>query len=133
MTTNRKINTYDIDGVIYLGPDYEGLTPGHKHDAIVTGRSVDERAATEQMLAERGIENVVFYNPTPFHEKTRESSAHWKVDAIKTIDEKFGHGVHFEDDPVQAVIIRNAGIRVIEVNSAGYVPLENVWHEVKKA
>lgn len=131
MSLKRKINTYDIDGVIYLGPEYEGLTPGHPHDCIVTGRSIEERTATDQMLMERGIKNVVFYNPTPFHEKSREDSAHWKVCAIRMIDVMYGHGVHFEDDPVQAAIIREAGIRVIEVKSTGYVPLENVWHEPK--
>ena len=33
------INSFDIDGVIYMGDDYDGIYPGPK-DIIVTGRSI---------------------------------------------------------------------------------------------
>lgn len=119
------VNTYDIDGVIYLGEELEGVRPGPM-DIIITGRSFEEKNATYRMLIERGIFNTVYFNPLPFTSKTRESSAEHKA---KTIREKLGdrHGIHFEDDPVQAMIIRRAGFRVIEIKSAGYVELENVW------
>jgi microsomal dipeptidase-like Zn-dependent dipeptidase len=128
-----KINTYDIDGVIYLGEGLDGLHPG-PNDIIVTGRSTDEEPATRQMLDSRGIKNIVLYNRLPFAAKSRVTSADHKVQAIRYIKEVLGyeHGVHFEDDPVQINILKSAGVRVVSIGSAGLVDLENVWHEVKK-
>ena len=36
----RVINSYDIDGVIYMGEGLDGLRPGPK-DIVITGRSVE--------------------------------------------------------------------------------------------
>ena len=57
-----KINTFDIDGVIDFGDTYTGVRPC-VNDIIITGRSVHtEREATEKMLRDRGINNMLFMN-----------------------------------------------------------------------
>lgn len=96
------MNSYDIDGVIYLGPKYEGLNPGSK-DVIITGRSIDEYDETISMLQSRGIFNNVFFNPIPFNEKTRITSGIHKGNILKSlIAGGFDIKIHFEDDPIQA-------------------------------
>ena len=54
---NRRINTFDIDGVIYMGK-HDGVYPG-KSDVIITGRSIDEWDETTAMLQAKGIKNEV--------------------------------------------------------------------------
>ena len=62
---------------------------------------------TKYMLAKRGITNKVMFNDLPFDEKTRESSGEHKANCIKAL---FSAGyvvtAHFEDDDVQANVIR---------------------------
>ncbi|VEN74634.1 conserved hypothetical protein [Candidatus Desulfarcum epimagneticum] len=123
------INTFDIDGVIFQG-EYDGVYPG-KNDIIVTGRSHEERAETEAMLAGKGIKNRVIFNPLPFDLKSRETSGRHKGNAIKKLREE-GHTVriHFEDDEIQAREINRIvpGIRVVLLANTP-VPKENVRHE----
>ena len=57
------INSFDIDGVIYMGDDYDGIYPGPK-DIIVTGRSIHTRRETTKMLKAKGIDNPLFMNPS---------------------------------------------------------------------
>lgn len=123
------INTYDIDGVIYLG-EYDGLYPG-KGDIIVTGRSFEEKPETIRMLRSRGIENPVMFNPLPFDEKSRVTSGQHKGRVIKNmIDSGVEHGVHFEDDEIQIEEIRKIvpGVRIVHVVS-DLVTKENVRHK----
>ena len=54
-----KINSFDIDGVIYFGEEVNGVRPG-EDDVIITGRSFTEREETEKMLRSRGIYNKVY-------------------------------------------------------------------------
>ena len=70
-------NSFDIDGVIYMG-EYGGVYPGPS-DIIITGRSFEEEVATQQMLEKKGITNPVFYNKLPFDKKTRKSSGEHKA------------------------------------------------------
>ena len=100
--TVGQINTFDFDGVIYLGPHLIGLKPD-RHDIIITGRSFEEKNIVEDILYDRGIYNQVYYNPTPKHIRTREQSGQHKGLVLRhLIDEKgFKHGVHFEDDEIQ--------------------------------
>ena len=37
----NKINTFDFDGVIYMGPDFTGMRPCEA-DIIITGRPIAE-------------------------------------------------------------------------------------------
>ena len=56
----KTINSYDIDGVIYMG-DYDGLRPG-PDDIIITGRSINTEEETQKMLLEKGITNPLYMN-----------------------------------------------------------------------
>ena len=113
----KIINTFDIDGVIFMG-DYNGVYPS-KDDVIITGRSVDEYEETMAMLRSKGIDNEVFMNPTPFDKKTREGSGIHKATIIKFLEEQRGVqvGVHFEDDSVQMneIIKRCPNVNVVHL------------------
>lgn len=101
-----KINTYDIDGVIYMGEDYVGLWPG-PNDHIITGRSFEEHEETVEFLQSRSIFNTLHMNPLKFYEKTRVSSGQHKGYTIKKLQESgYQIGIHFEDDEIQAEEIR---------------------------
>lgn len=122
------INTYDIDGVINMG-EYKGLRPDI-NDIIITGRSKEEEGYTIKWLRVHGIYNVVYFNPIPFADKTRESSGKHKADVINLL-QSYGIriGLHFEDDPIQAdVIERETNVKVVRVIH-DLVEKENVWHE----
>lgn len=99
------INTYDIDGVIYMGKGRVGVFPG-MNDHIITGRSFEEAEETHRMLRLRSIHNIVHYNPLKFDEKTRESSGLHKAKVITELHNQFGVIIHFEDDEIQAAIIK---------------------------
>lgn len=61
------------------------------------------------MLGQRGIFNEVFFNPIPYELKTRETSGFHKAFAIQQYnrrDQLAKIAIHFEDDPVQAEVIR---------------------------
>ena len=99
------INSFDIDGVIYMGK-YGGVFPG-PHDIIITGRSKEEEPETSAMLLSKGISNKVYMNPTAFDNKSREDSGRQKGRTLVYLEEiGMRFGIHFEDDPVQAEIIR---------------------------
>ncbi len=99
------INSFDIDGVIYMGK-YGGVFPG-PHDIIITGRSKEEEPETSAMLLSKGISNKVYMNPTAFDNKSREDSGRHKGRTLFYLEEiGMRFGIHFEDDPVQAEIIQ---------------------------
>lgn len=105
MSNNMKISTFDIDGVIFMGWDTGGVYPGPR-DVLITGRSFEEILETLEMLKEKGIDNVVYFNPLPYEAKTRESSGEHKARTIKLLQEKgYIIQVHFDDDPIQTKII----------------------------
>jgi hypothetical protein len=113
-----KINAYDIDGVIYMGPNLNGVTPG-PNDVIITGRSYEESVETLAMLNKRGITNPVFFNCRRFDDKTRETSGEHKATTLNRLfDNGVEVGIFFEDDPVQAKVIRMlcARVTVVELN-----------------
>ena len=92
----QAINTYDIDGVISIG-----ITP-RPEDIIITGRSYQEASETYKMLHERGIFNVVYFQPLKYEDTSRQSSGIWKGKVLKELLE---NGIiiekHFEDDEIQ--------------------------------
>lgn len=97
---------FDIDGVIYMGHDLSGVYPG-EHDIIITGRSFEERPETTRMLLSKGIDNMVFFNPIKFDDKTRETSGHHKASVISRLKNVGVEiGIHFEDDEIQANVIK---------------------------
>jgi hypothetical protein len=126
------INSYDIDGVIYLGDNYNGLRPGPK-DVIITGRSLDEKEYTDYWLDHQDIHNKVFYSPVAFESKTREKSGKHKARTLNhLLDVGYDIKIHFEDDEVQALIIEEECPRVKVVRIVhDLVDKENVWHGPK--
>lgn len=94
------INSFDIDGVIYLG-DLGGIYPGPQ-DIIITGRSYEEEPETIKMLIKKGINNKVYFNPLKFDNKTRVSSG---IHKGKTLEKLLNFGIkigfHIDDDPIQ--------------------------------
>lgn len=127
------LNSWDIDGVIFMGKGYRGLKPAPR-DIIITGRSWEEETETTAMLRHFGIlHNKIYFNPLPFDQKTRESSGEHKAKVLNTLK---GYGenveIHFEDDPVQAKIIRALAphVQVVEIVH-NLVEKENVRHEWK--
>lgn len=96
------MNSFDIDGVIYMGPGRTGVFPG-PDDVIITGRSYEEEEETLAMLRARGINNRVYFNPLPYEEKTRSASGLHKARVLATLTDV---QIHFEDDPIQAKAIR---------------------------
>lgn len=124
----KTINTFDIDGVIFMGI-HDGVYPG-KNDIIITGRSFQEKPETELMLKNKGITNKVIYNELPFSNKSRSSSGYHKAEAIKSLQEQgFSIGIHFEDDPIQAAVIRSMcdNVHVVLLQHE-LVEKENVRH-----
>lgn len=108
----KRINSFDIDGVIYFGPNDLGVFPGPE-DVIITGRSFQEAPKTLEMLRSRGINNPVFFNPLTEEEKTRESSGEWKAKVLKgLINKGYDVHIHFEDDPIQVETINRLEPRV---------------------
>ena len=53
----NKINTFDFDGVIYMGPDFTGIRPC-KDDIIITGRPIGESKFVYDILYERDINKM---------------------------------------------------------------------------
>lgn len=102
----KRLNTFDIDGVVCINFEVGGVHPG-PHDIIITGRSYEEIPETRKMLHSRGIFNRVFFNRTPFDQKTREGSGIHKAETIKRL-QRLGYTImcHFEDDEIQAEVIR---------------------------
>jgi hypothetical protein len=131
MFNHSPINSYDIDGVIFINNSIEGVYPG-PNDIIITGRSFEEYVETISMLEKRNIFNKVFFNNLQFHEKTRESSGIHKaqvLNKLKNIGIKIN--CHFEDDPIQKNIIEhNCGswLNVIHLDH-NLTEKENVRHE----
>jgi hypothetical protein len=127
--SQMKINTYDIDGVIYINKDIIGITP-LSGDIIITGRSFEEIPETKNMLKSRNISNHVYYNMIPFDQKCRESSGIHKgntLNLLKTIG--YEVGVHFEDDEIQIEQIKIIApwVNIIHINH-NLVEKENVRH-----
>jgi hypothetical protein len=102
-----RVNSFDIDGVIYINDELIGVYPG-KDDFIITGRSFEEMPETIAMLEARGIFNEVFFNPIPFDEKSRKSSGMHKANILNDLKSQgFDVGIHFEDDEIQAEVIND--------------------------
>jgi len=101
-----QIASFDIDGVIFNGHEVPGIFPGAE-DLIITGRSFQESVETYDMLRSRGIMNEVYFNPLGFHQKTRATSGEHKAATINKLNAEGANIVcHYEDDPIQAQIIR---------------------------
>ena len=127
-----RLNTFDIDGVIFLNEDVGGVHPG-PYDIIITGRSFEEAPETREMLRDRGIYNRVFFNRVKFVNKTRIGSGFHKAETIKRL-QKLGYkiGVHFEDDEIQAEVIRQKCTDVTVVMLIhNLTSKENVRHKRK--
>lgn len=124
------INTYDIDGVIFINNEFEGLTPTPK-DIIITGRSFEEEKQTRRILAERDISNTVYFNKLKFDQKSRLSSGIHKGEVLNMLKEQgIVVGIHFEDDEIQVEEIKKIApwVNVIHINHT-LTEKENVWHE----
>ena len=123
------MNSFDIDGVIYMGNGLYGVKP-YYDDIIITGRSWQEEEETKAMLRDVGIHNKVHYNPLPFERKTRESSGMHKANILNN----FEHAIkmHFEDDPVQIEVIKREcpWLNVVHMDH-DLTEKENVRHVIR--
>jgi len=114
------MNSYDIDGVIYLGEGRKGLLP-RDEDVIITGRSFEEEDETQAQFVVLGIPLMcdVWFAPWEKSHKTRRLSGLHKANTLNRLIGGSGYNIqiHFEDDPVQADIIRQfvPGIEVVMV------------------
>ena len=110
-----KVNSFDIDGVIYFGEGTTGVRPC-KDDIIITGRPFTDRDETIKMLESRGIYNTLYMNPLkryiPNPNVTngikdnplygRKASGIFKGQMINMLkDLGVEIDMHFEDDPIQ--------------------------------
>ena len=98
-----KINTFDIDGVIYFGEEVTGVRPC-ENDVIITGRSFQQKETTEKMLHSRGIYNKVYMNPLERNDPqySREASGKFKAWQLTSLKQQgYEIGMHFEDDEIQ--------------------------------
>jgi hypothetical protein len=99
-----KVNSFDIDGVIYFGDDITGVRPCD-NDVIITGRPYHDREDTIKMLESRGIYNTVYMNPLDRHDNPiygRKASGIFKGQMINMLkDLGIEVQMHFEDDPIQ--------------------------------
>ena len=129
----KSINSFDIDGVIYMGENIGGVYPG-PDDVIITGRSKEEEPETLAMLHKKGITNEVYMNPLPFNQKSRVSSGQHKGRTMFYLEE-MGYRIncHFEDDEVQAAEIKKMmpHVNIVMVTS-DLVEKENVRHQVSE-
>jgi hypothetical protein len=110
-----KVNTFDCDGVVFINKEIGGVHPG-KNDIIITGRSYEEKPETMRMLRQRRIFNPVFFNHVKFDEKSRKQSGEHKAETINLLLKAgFKIGCHFEDDELQAEVIKEQcpGVPVI--------------------
>jgi hypothetical protein len=126
-------NSFDIDGVIFMDK-FDGVYPS-KNDIIITGRSKEEQPETEAMLKSKGITNNVYYNSIPFDQKTRESSGRHKGQTLFYLEESgMRFGIHYEDDPIQAEIIRKMMPHInVVLLQHNLVEKENVRHYFKSS
>jgi|ETN01SMinimDraft_4_1059930.scaffolds.fasta_scaffold124292_2 hypothetical protein len=104
---NTFINTFDFDGVIYMGPDFTGLRPCI-NDIIITGRPISESKFVLEILSERHINNPIHFNPIPREdpEYSREASGKWKAKVLDQLKQQYMIGLHYEDDEIQSEIIQ---------------------------
>ena len=100
----KKINCFDIDGVVYFSDSCPGVYPG-PDDILITGRSFEEREKTEAWCRKVGIKNRIFFSSVPVHLRTREISGYHKAITLKKLLKETQVELFFEDDPIQKAII----------------------------
>ena len=110
LDTSKEVYGYDFDGVISIG-----ITPRSSEDVIITGRCIDEADYVRATLLARGITNKVYFNPMTLRERgnhTKQARRYSGSHKAKTISELKKEGIYvtrfFEDDELQALIIKNA-------------------------
>jgi len=106
---NKSINVYDFDGVTSIG-----VTP-RIGDIIVTGRCFDECDVVFNYLKNYGLQDKipVYFNPIQYATRgqgtdfSRTKSGQHKARIVKSLIENgVSIGYFFEDDPIQAAIIK---------------------------
>jgi len=124
------MNSFDIDGVIYMGNGLSGVKPQYG-DIIVTGRSFQEEEETRAMLRDMGVHNKVYYNQLPFERKTRESSGMHKANVLNSFEHEIT--AHFEDDPVQIKVLKKEcpWLNIVYMDH-NLTEKENVRHVIRK-
>ena len=119
-----SINTFDIDGVIYMGEGRTGVRP-HPWDIIITGRSISQMLETRHQLGEAGIDNHVFYNPLSRDDPkySREESGKWKAQVLTLLRKIYIINIHFEDDPIQIAEIKKVhqDLTIVHLDHDGLV------------
>jgi hypothetical protein len=115
------IQIFDIDGVIFMTKDIQGIRP-YPEDIIITGRSYEEEQETLEMLSHKGITNKVYFNTIPYDEKTRESSG---IHKGKTLQMLLAEGKNivciYEDDEIQ----------IEQIKKYVDIPIVHIKHNLK--
>ena len=97
---------YDFDGVITAG-----VVPLDKADLVVTGRSEDEEEFIVNELQKRNVKSKFYLNPVSLEYRTtgtyksRILSGVHKANTVNILLNG-NDNIFFEDDPIQAVLIR---------------------------
>lgn len=97
---------YDFDGVITAG-----IIPFNETDCVVTGRSEDEEEFIINELQKRNIKSKFYLNPVSLEYRTtgtyksRILSGIHKANTVNILLNG-NDNIFFEDDPIQAVLIR---------------------------
>ena len=89
---------FDFNGVI----DTERFTI-ESGDSIVTGNTINMSEPVLTWLTKHGISCPVFFNPDIKQAYDREAAGKWKASILA----KSEVNDFYEDDPIQAAIIRN--------------------------
>lgn len=108
---SAKVYGYDYNGVVSIG-----INPSSPFDVVITGRCYDDDKLIVKDMAERNLNNPVFYKQVSIKDcpsytgDARVGSAQHKIDTIKYLKEEFGIIVtrFFEDDPLQFDLITKA-------------------------
>jgi hypothetical protein len=128
----KVIQSFDLDGVIFINGNIPGLRPT-VHDIIITGRSFEEAEGTYWALKNVGIDNRVYFNRLLFDEKTRITSGQHKGRTLRTLISE-GHNIvcHYDDDEIQiAEISKYVSIPIIHIKHE-LTEKENIRHDQEK-
>lgn len=116
-----NVQVFDIDGVIFISKDIQGIKP-YSNDIIITGRSYEEEKETLEMLKHKGIFNKVYFNTIPYEQKTRESSG---IHKGRTLQKLISEGVNivciYEDDEIQ----------IDQIKKYVDIPIVHIKHNLK--
>lgn len=111
--TAKKVNlvSWDFDGVLSTG---RFTLDKAVRNVVVTGRTIDEYPFVYNRLYELGMVLPVYFNPISLRKrgdhtlKARVYSGNHKINVLTALKKNFSTMVHYEDDPLQVAMIKQA-------------------------